>query len=348
MAEFDDNRTEDGLFKVSQSKVKQYRECRRKWWYAHVVKLARKKPVRPLAFGSIVHKMKETLAEGGDPLSVLDELPRQDIEAYQDDPEQFGDIIGDIRYIFKAYAAYWQGRELKYLPHGKRRAEHPFEIEIPKEKILIKGTIDAVTSHRGFNWLTEHKNHKSIPNDDERWRSVQSVVYIKVIEMLDWWKNIEGTCWDYIRTKSPTRPELLKSGEISKRKIDTLPAVIIDTLGQDLKRHRSKSEQDVKFKKDFNSLIDAAILNMPTYFQRVYTPIKRRLVNKVWEDFLTTSKEMRDAKMRQPPMSIGRHCSWCAFESICRAELTDGDVDFVIEHEYVPNTYGESSEETID
>jgi hypothetical protein len=332
----DDNRTDSGLFKVSQSKAKQYRECRRKWWYAHVMRLARKKPVRPLTFGSIVHKMKETWAEGGDPISVLDGLPRQDLEAYADDVEQFGDIVEDIRYIFEAYMAFWADRELKYLPHDRCYAEHSFEVEIPKEKILVKGTIDAVTQHRKYNWLTEHKNHKSIPNDDERWRSVQSVVYIKVIAILGWWKDIEGTCWDYIRTKSPSRPELLKDGSVSRRKIDTLPQVVRDTLRA--------------YKKDpnYKSLVDAAELNMPTYFQRVYTPIKRQLVDKVWEGFLSTAREMRDAKLREPVMTIGRHCSWCPFESICRAELTGGDVDFVIEHEYVPSTYGESNEEGTD
>jgi hypothetical protein len=330
-----DNLTKEGLFKVSQSKVRQWRNCRRQFYYAHVMNLQRKRVPRPLAFGSISHKMKEAMAQGHDPLTVLDELPREDLEAYRDDPEQYGDIVKDLEYIYKAYNEFWDTNQLKYLSHGGRTAEFPFEVPIKGEQILVKGTIDAVTQHRKMNWLTEHKNHRNIPNDDERWRSLQSVVYIQVIKMLGWWRNIEGVAWDYIRSKAPTRPQLLKDGSISQRKIDTLPNVVRDVL----KKYRNNP--------GYKSLVDAATLNMSTYFQRVYTPVKQELIAQVWTDFLTTSKEMRDADIMQPPVrTIGRHCSWCQFEPICRASLTGGDEEYIIEHEYVPSTYGDNHEET--
>jgi hypothetical protein len=330
----DNNRTDTGLFKVSQSKIKQWRTCRRQFFYAHVMKLQRRKVSRPLVFGSIVHKMKEEQAHGGDPYSVLDEIPQQDLDAYENDPEQYGDLVNDIKFIYEAYEDFWGGKELKYLAHGDRTAEFPFEVEL--DRLQIKGTIDAVTRHNKMNWLTEHKNHARIPNDDERWRSVQSVVYIKVIQTLGWWKNIEGTCWDYIRTKAPTRPQVLKDGGISVRKIDTLPNVVRQTL----------KKYEYRKLPNYKSLVDAATLNMSTYFQRVYTPIKMELVEQVWGDFLTTAKEMRDIDITKPPVrTIGLHCGRCQFESLCRASLTGGDEDFLIEHDYVPSTYGERNVE---
>jgi hypothetical protein len=80
-----------------------------------------------------------------------------------------------------------------------------------------------------MNWLLEHKNHKSFPNADHRWRNLQSSVYIRFIEMMGWWK-VEGTLWDYIRSKPPTRPQILKSGGVSSRDLDSLPQVVIDTI----------------------------------------------------------------------------------------------------------------------
>lgn len=325
---------ENGLFKVSQSKVRQWRECRRKFFYAHVMNIQRKRLPRPLAFGSISHKMKEQLAQGEDPFTVLEEIPRQDLEAYEDEPERYGDIINDLRFIYEAYIDYWRDRQLVYLKHDGKIAEFPFQIELPKTGILVKGTIDAVTKYRKMNWLTEHKNHKSIPNDDDRWRSLQSVVYIRILQMLGWWKDIEGTCWDYIRSRPPARPQLLKDRSISQRKIDTLPNVVRVVL------------RDYKKVPGYKQLIDAATLNMPTWFQRIYTPIKTKVLDQVWRDFITTAKEMRDADIIKPPVrTIGRHCSWCQFEAICRASLTGGDEDFIIEHEYGPSTYGEQHEE---
>lgn len=334
MKKLDDNR-QDGAVKVSQSKVRQYRNCRRQFFYAHVMKLQRKRLPRPLAFGSISHKMKETMAQGGDPFQVLDDIPPQDLRAYAADPERYGDIISDLKYIYEAYLMYWAEEPLKYLPHDSRVAEHPFEVALPDD-IIVKGTIDAVTRHNKMTWLTEHKNHRNIPNDDERWRSIQSVVYIRIIGMLGWWKNIEGTCWDYIRTKPPTRPQVLKNGDISQRQIDTLPNVVRDTL----KKYRTRP--------GYKSLVDAATLNMSTYFQRVYTPIKKQLIDQVWGDFLSTAAEMRDTDLTIAPVrTIGRHCSWCTYEPLCRASLTGGDEDYLIETEYVPSTYGEKDVEEI-
>lgn len=335
----DDNRNKDGFFKVSQSKAKQWRSCRRQWWYAHVMRLQRRKNPRPLAFGSIVHKMKETEAAGKDPLKVLDELPRQDVEAYKDDPETYGDILTDIKLIYEAYEIFYAKERLKFLKRHGRTAEFPFEVEIKGKDIVVKGTIDAMTEHRKFNWLTEHKNHKHIPNDDERWRSVQSVVYIRINDILGWWKNVEGTCWDYIRTKPPTRPELTQKGVWSLRKIDTLPNVVRETVLA-LKGPRGLSDPAVK------TMLDAATLNMQTYFQRIYTPVKKQLITQVWADFISTAEEMRDAPLTPPVRTIGQHCSWCQFEPICRASLSGGDEDFVIEHDYVPSTYGENHEES--
>jgi hypothetical protein len=333
--QLDPNRDAKGNFKVSQSKVRQYRDCKAKWWYAHVLKIEPKRKPRPLSFGTISHKMKERLARGDDPLKYLDLIPREDLETYRDNPEIYGDIIEDLRHIYASYMDFWEGRELIYLEHDNRRAEFPFEVEIKKDNLLIKGTIDAVTRHRNMNWLTEHKNHARIPNDDERWRSVQSVVYIRILQMLGWWKNIEGTCWDYIRTHPPSRPQLLKDGSISRRKIDSLPIVIEETLAQ----HKKQP--------GYKSLIDAAISNMPTYFVRVYTPIKTKVVDKLWSDFLATAREMSDVDYRTTPVrTIARHCSYCQYAPICRAAIEGGDEDFVIEHDYVPSTYGDEHEES--
>jgi PD-(D/E)XK nuclease superfamily protein len=330
----DDNRSE-GKLKVSQSKVRQWRECRRKFWYAHVMKIQRKRAPRPLAFGTISHKMKETLAQGGDPFKVLEEIPRQDLDIYESDFEKYGDIVQDLRYIYEAYLAYWRDEPLVYLSHEGRRAEHPFEVDVG-DGILVKGTIDAVTKYRQMNWLTEHKNHGNIPNDDERWRNLQSVVYIKILRKLNWWKNIEGTCWDYIRSKPPTRPALLKNGDISTRRIDTLPNVV----QQVLKKYRGRP--------GYKSLVDSAMLNMPTYFQRIYTPIKNQVIEQVWHDFITTAKEMRDTDLLQPQVrTIARHCIWCQFEPLCRASLTGGDEEYLIEHDYTASTYGERNEEAL-
>lgn len=318
------------LFKVSQSKVKAWRHCRRQYQYKHIEKIQRRRRPRPFAFGTLIHKMKERLSQGGSPFEVLRELPAQDVRLFKEEREYYGDIITDCKYVMQAYLDYWKDSPLIYLKRNSRTAEFPFELKYPKEDILIKGTIDAATSHRKMTWLTEHKNHGKIPNDDERWRSIQSAVYIAVSDLLGWW-SFEGTCWDYIRSKPPSRPKLLKSGEISERQLDSLPQVVIDEIKNKKLNPR-----------DYTKLIDQQRQNMSTWFQRVYTPIKKKVINNLWNDFITTSVEMRDTNMDKPqPRTIGRHCSWCEFELLCRASLQGLDEEFVKETQYEASTYGD-------
>ena len=314
-------------FHVSQSKVKQWRNCRKQYWYLHIKKIQRKKKPRPIVFGSTIHKMKEVLASGGDPFKVLDEIPLEQIQLFDAEREHYGNVIEDLTYLFEDYLDYWEKEPLVYLKHDKRTAEHPFEITLAHD-IKVKGTIDAVTRYRDYDWLTEHKNHRVIPNADERWRNVQSAVYVRVLQILGW-REIEGTCWDYIRTKAPTRPRLLKDGTVSEREIDTLPNVVNDVL-------RSLKKSPAAYKK----LVDSARANASNYFQRVYTPLKNHVLDTIWSDFLRSAREMRDTNFDRPQVrTIGRHCGYCQFEPLCRAALQGADEEAVMEMEYEPSTY---------
>lgn len=327
------------LFLVSQSKIKDWRQCRQLYYYKHVLKIERRKKARPLKFGTLMHKMKEAFAKGLNPFkTVLDKISPADLRLFAEEREAYGDIIADTRYLFAAYLEYYKATPLVFLKHGKTIAEHPFEVELPKEDILVKGTIDAATSHRKMTWLTEHKNHKVIPDADERWRNIQSVVYIRISDMLGWW-DFEGTCWDYIRSKPPTRPQILKSGEISERALDSLPQIVVDTL----------KENKIKIGPREQAIFDTQRRNLPTWFQRVYTPVKTQVLDHVWKDFVATAREMRDANTSKPQVrTIGRHCSWCEMEPLCRAAMQGSDEEFIIEHEYQPSTYGEKDEKATE
>lgn len=325
------------LFKTSQSKVKDWRACKMLYHYKHVQKIQRRKRPRPFAFGGIVHKMKEYMAQGKNPKAYLKEITSDEVNFFKEEREYYGDIIRDVEYIIDGYLEYWKIAPLVFLKRNGQSAEFSFELKYPKEDLLIKGTIDAATRYKGMDWLTEHKNHKNIPNDDDRWRSIQSAVYIRVSEMLGWW-SFEGTCWDYIRSKPPTKPQILKSGGVSERQLDSLPQVVIDTI-----------KENGLSVKNYVDLIDRQRQNMPSWYQRVYTPIKKKVVDNLWKDFVTTSTEMRDTKIgRSLPRTIGRHCSWCEFEPLCRAALQGLDEEFLKETQYEASTYGDEKEGTAD
>ena len=130
--QLDDNRTKSGLLRISQSKVRQWRDCKRKFWYAHVVKIQRRRLPRPLTYGRLLHQMHERMAVGKDPLGVIKEIPKEDLQMFEEEIEEYGNVVEDLTYIIEAYQRYWNDikhEPLEYLRRGNKFSEHEFELE---------------------------------------------------------------------------------------------------------------------------------------------------------------------------------------------------------------------------
>lgn len=314
------------MFYTSQSKVNNWRQCRRLFHFRYRQHLKPKVKARPLQFGSIIHTMMEASAEGKDEFVVLKEIAVANRKLFEREREQYGRIVEDITYIMRAYKTYWKNKPLTLIPFKDKKAEHSFEVEVTRN-ITMKGKIDGLVKAQGFRWLLEHKSHKNFPNDNHRWRNIQSAVYLRIIDMLGL-SNFQGTLWNYVRSKEPTRPQLLQSGKLSERSLDSLPETVIDTI-------KSRGLEPAHYR----DLIKNQEDNLHTWFQRVYTPVKPAVVKTVFAEFIETSREMSDYYDKHPhtapPRTIARHCDWCAFEPLCRAELQGNDVDFLLSHEYI-------------
>lgn len=310
-------------FYVSQSKVNAWLTCRMKYILQYEDHLARKKKPRPLQFGSIVHNVIEVAAEKNEKAAELKlrEIDKENARLFDEEREMYGDIIEDIRYIMNAYFDYWRKDPLVYVTFKGKKTEHPIEVPLTNDGIFFKGTLDAIAKNKGLKWLVEHKSHGQFPNDDHRWRNLQTSIYLPMAELAGV-DGLDGVVWDYIRSKPPTRPQILKSGELSERKLDSLPQVVIDTIKQ------NKLPVDA-----YRLLIADQKANLSSWFQRVYTPIKSSVIKKVKADFITTAKEMAQGDWA-PVRTIGKHCDWCQFEPLCRAHLQGNDVEFVKKTEY--------------
>lgn len=305
------------IFKGSNSKVKTWRRCHYAYHLKYVEKLRAKRKSRPLTFGELAHKMIEAHAEGDDPFDVLKQLDPKQLRLFEVERESYGNLLDDLRVIMTEYFKHWGEDSVQYLRLNKRSAEHEFEVEI-EDGLVVTGKIDAfVRTPNKLRWLMEHKTFTNRPNEDQFWRNVQSILYTRISQMMGWFQ-VEGTLWDYIRSKPPAFPQVMKNGKLSKRSLDTLPT-------------RLKEFAQEKGLKVARVTMASATKNRERYFQRVFTPTKPELVDKVFADFIETLREMRDLHGRSKAKNIDRHCDWCEFEPICRAELRGGDADFIKE-----------------
>ena len=308
-------------FNVSQSKVKTYRRCRRAYHNRYVEKLRRKRISRPLVFGRIVHDMIEADLNKQDPFALLNKIAHTDKKMFAAQREEYGEIIQDLNLIMIDYFDEYKG-ELKPIKKNNKLAEHEFNIEI-MPGVNWNGKIDLIASTPNrLRWLGEHKTFTRMPGDDERWRNLQSVTYIRAIDMMGW-GSVDGVIWDYIRSKGPNIPQLLDSGKLSQNKKDVLPSSVKFAI----KEARLKLS-------DYRDFIEKARHNRRDWFTRVFQPVKNEVVNRVFDDFLLTLQEMVDNHGKVKDMNIDRHCGWCDYEPLCRAELQGLDVDYVKTREY--------------
>lgn len=309
----------DGTINVSQSKVKAWRHCRLQYHLKYIEMLKKKKVKRPFTFGTIVHNMLEAEAEGDDPFEILNAVELQKGDYFRREIEMYGEIIDDIRVIMTEYFLHWQNDSLVPIRKNKRSSEHEFRIEL-MNGLWFTGRIDGAVNARKMRWVKENKTFSREPGEDERWRSVQGAVYFRALEMMGW-PAFDGLLWDYIRSKPPSVPEVLKSGQMSERKISTLPTKLIEFFGE-------------RGEKVPEKLMTEAKENRPNYFFRVYNPVKRPVVDMVFNEFVETAIEIAENHGKSQVRNIGRHCSWCDYEGLCRAEMQGSDVDFIKSREY--------------
>lgn len=310
-------------FRVSQSKVKTYRRCHRAYHNKYVEKLKRRRVARPLTFGRMVHEMLEAFAGGDDPFEVLEAINLRDAKLFASEREEYGEIVDDIHTIMTEYFKKWPEEDLQYLRVNKKSAEHEFNIEL-MPNVIWNGKLDGFgkTPNR-LKWLVEHKTFNRKPSDDDRWRNLQSITYFRAIDILGW-PQVDGVCWDYIGSKAPAQPGLLADKTMSQKMIKTLPTAVEKFIDRHLPGNNV----------DYSTFVKKTEQNYDDWFMRVFTPIHTEAVDAIFADFESTIRRMVDDHGKVRDMNIERHCGWCEYEPLCRAELLGGDIDFIKAKEY--------------
>jgi hypothetical protein len=320
---------------VSQSKVKTFRRCHQAYHYRYVEKLRKKRKSRPLQFGTMIHKALERHFNGDDPMGYFEEL-RKDVKAmklFAQEREEYGDILVDTQDIIAEYIRFWEGDKLRPIRKAHRGAEHTFEIEL-FPGVIWNGKLDALAkTPNKLRWLVEHKTYTRKPGDDERWRNLQSVTYFRANDILGW-QPLDGVLWDYIKSKPPAIPDILKDGTLSQKRIDTLPSTVERTIEE------RGEEVD-----QYPQLMASAESNRGEYFQRIHTPVNRSVVDLVFADFESTIRSMVENHGKCSDMNIDKHCSWCDYEPLCRARLQGLDIEYVKEREYESGSKGKKDDE---
>lgn len=312
---------------ISYSRANLYAKCPQAHWYRYVEKLQPKGIVRALQFGTDFHSLLEVRND--------DEKVKEALESISDNckglspknQQELGETyLEDISAIFEDYMQLYGKEEL---PDA---TEKPFRIPLGRfkgEAVYFTGFIDGIYDTADGLVIEEHKTFSTKPDPTILTLSQQKCLYIKALEK-EYGDPPFGVIWDYVRSTPAKVPAVLKNGTLSKAKSTTITP---------MSYRRAVEAQET---------VDAgAYLHAEAYTENIenfYFRVKQRnlfpdLVNQVWDDFKTVSKDIARNGGQNRQMNMSRDCSWCSFRPICMAFATGQDVKAVKKQQFKEQEY---------
>jgi hypothetical protein len=268
--------------------------------------------------GSIIHKITQTIAEGGNWRKILEEVKKEYNKMFDEEKEFYGNLPEEIESIMMGYEEQYKEEKFKYLMIEETLSGVPLtkhtQLKLRPDKIVI--------DKQGLRFLWETKSGRKIPPEEFRLWDLQTIIYVWGARQIG--MKLDGILWDYIRTKPPAIPKLLKDGGLSKRQdIDTTTRTYL------------KAIKDNKLEvKDYQDILDKLEGNESTFYRRMKLPIAEKTIHKILEDAKRSSLEiyyMQDYPVRE---ISGFGCRRCFYKSLCYAELRGLDTSFIKEHEF--------------
>lgn len=314
-------------FEVSHSKIKLGRRCLKAYQYRYIHKITARVKSRPLLVGSLIHSCIESYFKTGSYTQEIVKWKEKELsKMFKEEQALYQDIIPLTKQLLRGYISNWKRTGLEMI-----WVEKEFRVDLGSGIILV-GKIDGLAKdEKGFKWLIEHKSCKKMPGEEVRMHDTQAIIYSEVLPRITGEEFPHGVVWDYIRTKLPAKPELLKSGGLSTRKnIDTTKEVYL----REIKKHGFDVEGYQEILNDLDAKRDS-------FYRQVKLPFNKSMGDRVVDEVIIRAVNLRSLEERHHAgedvfdRNLTRDCSWCDYRLICHAELRGDDTEYILKHDYV-------------
>ncbi len=291
---------------LSQSKVKTFLRCPKKYEYRYEEGLVPKQKVLPMERGTWIHECLEAYYLGKDWKKTLKRLTREFRHLFEEEREHLGDLPGEVDRIMRGYLAHWDDSHWEVLA-----AEKPFHLKL-KSGLIIKGKLDLVIRDNVGVWVCEHKSNQKLPRDAPRIPDPQTTLYNYALHGMGI-TDLVGTIHNHVRTTPPSVPYLLKRGGLSKaRGIDT-----------DYRTYRAAIKENGLDPKDYRDVLHR-MKHESRFFRRFNVPWKKTAVRPQMEDYKVVMNCIETWK--RFPRHISQMCERdCQFFEVCMIELHGGE-----------------------
>lgn len=314
--------------KISYSRVASYLSCPYKHFLGYEKGLQSNKPSRPLTFGSDFHKLLELRGQPEKLAEAKKEIGERFYEMRPEWQSELGDnYILDLAIIFEDYMDIYKDEPLPKI------TEQEFEIKLGTlngEPLIVVGVIDELykfrdrDTHEKYLKVGEHKTFSTKPNHNFLVMNTQKCIYAKACQIL-YGMYPRTVIWDFIHSRPAEQPVWLeKSSRFSSAKSTKItPYSWI----------RACAEHNITDPKILAQKADYAC-NVSNFFFRCELDFQPSMVENIWDGFVYTSKQIIKQGHKNRAKNITRDCSWCSYCDICYAELTQGDVQSIIDRDF--------------
>jgi len=335
---------------ISVSEVQQFLRCRRMWDFVshNRQSLVRSGlPTLSLHSGTLVHSALHAHAQGGDPIATLKlkaaEAEAKAVAEYQkvvgaspasEELTNLNDARELCMSVVRNYFAHWGDKPVAPLEYLKTEIAFrvPVDVNIPGKNVFLIGTFDGIARSASGKrlWIVDHKTFTRRTDARYLIRNFQFVAYVWAAKSL-FGDQVAGLLYDGVWMKQPVIPEVLKSGALSKKAIDTTPAVYLACL-QELGLNPADYGEFISelTRKQLDPASSFFVRHEFMYsdgglrtFEREVTAALRDMVNSpsIYANFRWEG------------------CWDCQITDLCDAVQLEEDVDFLIKHKYKRDTY---------
>lgn len=314
---------------VHISEVNCFRRCRLQWHFSsrNRMNLERSDPYSPFFIGSAIHYAIAAYYTSGlegaqDALAAYLARVTESLGGYGLTEGQWDQINEDI--------ALCRGMVKNYARWAK---ENDYFTVAPELPVLVdmgdwtfRGTADGlIHTDKGKYLLSEVKTARSLPDssgplffDNQHiaylWATAQDPTYADI--------EISGVLYTFLRKKLPTVPNVLKSGQLTRRKLTTT----YETYLQALKDHGLDP-------KDYEDYLRGLKEQESPFFTRFTMPRNKARIKRFEKDFLATVDIMlNDPKIFPSPTRWS--CPRCPYAPLCKMYLNGRSIKPLLEKGY--------------
>lgn len=310
------------ITKVRVTDLKIFKQCRAKYNYSHVLRLAPKESLQDALFiGKGIHAALETLyseKKSGKvitPLTMSWKNHMQNIGVTVVEPDVYNLSVA----MLESYQAFHQDAD-KDWKIIDLETDLYYTIQTPLGPVEIGGRRDMFILENDTPWIVDHKAYKRFPDSKQLELDEQITLYC----WLSWKLGtpVAGVILNVILKDIPEDIPTIYNGKAlsQNRNLFTTHKLYLAKL-------RELGFDESKYK-DFLQMLKERDERTNPFVQRFY-------VNRTQQQLEVFEKELieqlMDFQQRRIYMCPDLHCSWCDFQPLCSASRDAADVPYLIE-----------------